>query len=269
MLAERHEAVEESRASAGSQMLARILARRTSAKGLPTGRYLRAVSAFSIEGLLAPPSREQSSLEEVRPPSFEWNWQMELLILLFVLTALGVIVASLCHRLATLRNAGRDAFAQLDVQLRRRYDVLPSLVETARKHMPHEREALQAVIVTRNSAVQAERRAAMKPIDAAAIQQLSGAERALSEAVTRLFAVSRSYPAFREDANTRVLTDELKSLQHAMSISRQAYNDALGLYNSVRTTFPANHFAELCGFVPGPLLKTEKPQDRAPARVPA
>jgi LemA protein len=193
---------------------------------------------------------------------------MELLILLFVLAALGLIVASLCHRLATLRNTGKDAFAQLDVQLRRRYDVLPSLVETARKHMPHERETLQAVIVTRNSAVQAERRAAMKPTDAAAIQQLSGAERALSEAVSRLFAVSRSYPEFRADANTGLLTEELKALQQVMSRSRQAYNDALALYNTVRTTFPANHFAEFCGFPEAPLLKMEKPPERVPASVP-
>lgn len=194
---------------------------------------------------------------------------MELLILLFVIAALGLIVASLCHRLAALRNAGKDAFAQLDVHLRRRYEMMPSLVETARKHMPQERETLQAVIVARNTAIQAERRAATKPTDAAAIQQLCGAERALSEAVTRLFAASRSYPNLRADATMRVLTEELKSLQHAMSLSREAYNDVLRVYNTMRTTFPANHFAEFCGFVEAPLLKVEKTPDRQPVRVPA
>ena len=178
---------------------------------------------------------------------------MELLILLFVIAALGLIVASLCHRLAALRNAGKDAFAQLDVHLRRRYEMMPSLVETARKHMPQERETLQAVIVARNTA----------------IQQLCGAERALSEAVTRLFAASRSYPNLRADATMRVLTEELKSLQHAMSLSREAYNDVLRVYNTMRTTFPANHFAEFCGFVEAPLLKVEKTPDRQPVRVPA
>jgi LemA protein len=192
-----------------------------------------------------------------------------MIVLLFVAAALGLIVASLCRRLSALRNAGKAAFAQIDVQLRRRYDLIPGLVETARRHMPHERETLQAVIVARNSAVQAERRAAVKPTDATAILQLSVAERALAEALTRLFARSRSYPELRADSGMRVVTDELKALQHELSLSRQAYNDALTFYNTMRRTFPADHFADTFGFVEAPLLAIEKPSDRAAARVPA
>jgi LemA protein len=192
-----------------------------------------------------------------------------MIVLLFVVAALGLIVASLCRRLSVLRNAGKATFAQIDVQLRRRYEVIPSLVDIARKHMPHELEPLQAVMVARTSAVQAERRAAVKPTDATAILQLSVAERALAEALTRLFAKSRSYPELRADPTMRALTDELKSLQNALSLSRQAYNDALTLYNTVRRTFPADHFADTFGFGEAPLLSIEKQSDRAPARVPA
>jgi LemA protein len=140
---------------------------------------------------------------------------MEWIIILVVLAALVFFVVSMYNRLVSLRNRFKNAFAQIDVQLKRRYDLIPNIVETAKAYMSHERETLEAVIAARNSAAQAEQRVAGDPTDVAAMQQLSGAERGLAGAMTRFFALSEAYPDLKSDANMRQLTEELTSRRTA------------------------------------------------------
>ena len=189
-----------------------------------------------------------------------------LYVLLFVVMALGLIVASACRRLVVQRRTGTSAFAVMDDILKRRYELIPALVEIVKKHIPHEPGVLQPIMVARNAAVQAERRAAMKPTDAAAIQQLSGTERALAEALTRLFAMSKDHPELRTDASMRMLIDQLKTLQHDLTRSRRVFNDAMTTYNTLRTTFPANYFADALGFSEVPLLLVEAVPERQKVR---
>jgi LemA protein len=192
---------------------------------------------------------------------------MEIIILLVVIAALVLFVVSMYNRLVSLRNRFKNAFAQIDVQLKRRYDLIPNIVETAKAYMSHERETLEAVIAARNSAAQAEQRVAGDPSDVAAMQQLSGAERGLAGAMTRFFALSEAYPDLKADANMRQLTEELTSTENRIAFARQAYNDSVTSYNTARETFPSNMLAGTFGFAEAPLLTIEDEAERVAPRV--
>lgn len=192
---------------------------------------------------------------------------MELIILLVVVVAIGFFVVSLYNRLVSLRNRFKNAFAQIDVQLKRRYELIPNLVETAKAYMGHERETLEAVIAARNAAMTAEQKVAGDPSDAAAMQGLIGAERGLAGAMTRFFALSESYPDLKADANMRQLSEELVSTENRIAFARQSYNDSVTSYNTARETFPSNMIAGPFGFQEAPLLVIEDEAERAAPRV--
>ncbi|MBI4409875.1 MAG: LemA family protein [Gemmatimonadetes bacterium] len=144
------------------------------------------------------------------------------------------------NRLVRLKNNVRNAFAQIDVQLKRRYDLIPNLVETARGYMAHERDTLEAVTRARAAAVTAEQRAAGNPVDAAAIVGLVGAEQALAGTLTRFFALVEKYPELKANQNMLLLQEELTSTENRVAFARQAYNDAVMFYNTATETFPSN-----------------------------
>ena len=192
---------------------------------------------------------------------------MGLIITLVIVAALVLFVVSMYNRLVTLRNRFKNAFAQIDVQLKRRYDLIPNIVETAKAYMSHERETLEAVVAARNSAVQAEQRVAGDPTDVAAMQQLSGAERGLAGAMTRFFALSEAYPDLKADTNMRQLTEELTSTENRIAFARQAYNDSVTSYNTARETFPSSILAGSFGFEEAPLLTIEDEAERVAPRV--
>ena len=192
---------------------------------------------------------------------------MGLIITLVIIGALVLLVVSMYNRLVSLRNRFKNAFAQIDVQLKRRYDLIPNIVETAKAYMRHERDTLEAVVAARNTAVQAEQRVAGDPTDAAAMQQLAGAERGLTGAMTRFFALSEAYPDLKSDANMRQLTEELTSTENRIAFARQAYNDAVTSYNTSRETFPSSILAGTFGFQEAPLLTIEDEAERVAPRV--
>ncbi len=192
---------------------------------------------------------------------------MELIILLVVIAVIVLFIVSVYNRLVNLRNRFKNAFAQIDVQLKRRYDLIPNIVETAKAYMSHERETLEAVIAARNSAASAEQRVAGDPTDLAAMQQLGGAERGLAGAMTRFFALSEAYPELKADTNMRQLTEELTSTENRIAYARQAYNDSVTEYNTSRETFPSNLIAGRFGFAEAPLLIIEDDAERAAPRV--
>jgi LemA protein len=201
-------------------------------------------------------------------PSSATGWtEMGMLVLLAILVALVLFVVTMYNRLVSLRNRFRNAFAQIDVQLKRRYDLIPNLVETARAYMKHERETLEAVIAARNSAAQAERQVAGDPTDAAAMQSLISAERGLGGALTRFFALAEAYPDLKADANMRQLSEELTSTENRIAFARQSYNDAVTSYNTARETFPANLIAGTFNFSEAPLLIIEDETERTAPRV--
>lgn len=192
---------------------------------------------------------------------------MGTIVLLIVAAALVFFVVSMYNRLVSLRNRFKNAFAQIDVQLRRRYDLIPNLVETAKAYMKHERETLDAVITARNAAASAEKAVAGNPGDTAAMQGLIGAERSLGGAMTRFFALAESYPDLKADANMRQLSEELTSTENRVAFARQAYNDSVTSYNTARETFPSNFIAGGFGFEEAPLLLIEDEQQRAAPKV--
>jgi LemA protein len=192
---------------------------------------------------------------------------MELILVLVVLVALALFVVAIYNRLVSLRNRFRNAFAQIDVQLKRRYDLIPNLIETAKAYMSHERETLEAVIAARNSAAQAEQKVAGDPTNVVAMNQLAGAERGLAGAMTRFFALAESYPQLKADANMRQLSEELTSTENRVAFARQGYNDAVTSFNTARETFPSNIIAGSFGFDEAPLLLIEQETERAAPRV--
>jgi LemA protein len=188
-------------------------------------------------------------------------------IFLAVVAAVVVWVVSAYNRLVALRNRFKNAFAQIDVQLKRRYDLIPNLVETARGYMKHERETLEAVIQARNAASQAEQRAAADPADASAIRGLMGAERALTGALGRFFALSEAYPDLKANQNMAKLQEELASTENRIAFARQAFNDAVMSYNTAREVFPTNLITGLFGFTEAQHLLIEDPSEREAPRV--
>jgi LemA protein len=193
---------------------------------------------------------------------------MEALVILFVLLLVtGVLVIGIYNGLVTLRNAFRNAFAQVDVQLKRRHDLIPNLVETAKGYMAHERQTLEAVIAARASATQANIRVTANPGDAAAVGALAQAESGLTSALGRLLAVAENYPQLKADATMRSLMEELTSTENRLAFARQAFNDAVLAYNNRRETFPAVVVAGALGFQPGEFLRTESEAERQAPKV--
>jgi LemA protein len=184
-----------------------------------------------------------------------------------VLIAIAFFFVSIYNRLVGGRNAYKNAFAQIDVQLTRRHDLIPNLVETAKGYIKHERETLEAVIAARNSAVSGLKRAAANPGDPAAVQQLAGAEAQLNGALGRLFAVAEAYPDLKANQNMMQLSEELTSTENKVAFARQAFNDAVMNYNNQRETFPNSIVAGMFMFTPAQLLEIESPEKRAVPQV--
>ena len=171
------------------------------------------------------------------------------------------------NRLVALRNRFKNAYAQIDVQLKRRYDLIPNLVETAKGYIKHERGTLEAVIAARNAASAANVLAAQSPGDATAMKALSGAETALTSTLGRLFAVAEAYPDLKANTTMMTLMEELTSTENKVAFARQAYNDSVMAYNTQRETFPTNMVAGPFNFGPAELFVIEKPEEKAAPKV--
>ncbi len=161
---------------------------------------------------------------------------------------IGLFIAGIYNKLVALRNRYENAFSQIEVQLKRRYDLIPNLVETVKGYMKHERETLEAVINPRNQAVTGLQQAAADPSNAAAMQALSGAEQGLTGALGKLFALSESYPDLKASQNMAQLTEELTSTENKVAFARQAYNDAATTFNTYRESFPPVAVAGIFGY---------------------
>lgn len=171
------------------------------------------------------------------------------------------------NRLVYLRNAFKTAFSGIQVQLTRRYELIPNLVETAKKYMAHEKETLTNVIAARNQAVNASESAAQHPEDPEAIKSLMGAETMLSGALGKLFALSENYPDLKANQNMMQLMDELTNTENRVSYSRQEFNDAVMNYNTYREQFPNMFIANPFGFMPAQLFEMSKPEYNEPIKV--
>lgn len=189
------------------------------------------------------------------------------LILLVIVVITAVVGVATYNRLVQLRERFKNAFAQIDVQLKRRYDLIPNLVETAKGYMSHERETLEAVIRARNQAVSAEQRVAQNPGAPEAMAQLQGAETMLSGALSRFFALSESYPALKADGAMRDVMEELRTTENKIAFARQSFNDAVTAYNTARATVPAVFFASALGFQQAELFEVDSFEERDPVRV--
>ncbi len=179
----------------------------------------------------------------------------------------GLWVAGIYNVLVALRNRFKNAFAQIDVQLKRRYDLIPNLVETAKGYMKHESGTLEAVIKARNIAYAASQSAAANPADANAMKGLLSAESGLTGALSRLMVVSEQYPDLKANQNMMQLTEELTSTENKVSFARQAYNDSVMQYNTSREVFPNVFFAGMFGFLPAELFKIDDPAERNAPKV--
>ncbi len=192
---------------------------------------------------------------------------MGLIIVLIALLLIVVYFVSVYNGLVTARNGYKNAFAQIDVQLTRRHDLIPNLVETVKAYMAHERGTLEAVMQARNAAVGGLADAKAKPGDAAAMQQLADTEQALNQSLGRLFAVSESYPELKADQNTAQLFEALTSTENRVAFARQAYNDAVLVYNNRCEVFPGSLIAGNAGFRTAEPLKIEDASAREVPKV--
>jgi len=189
------------------------------------------------------------------------------LVVLAILAVLLLWVVGIYNGLVTLRNRFKNAFAQIDVQLKRRYDLIPNLVETAKAYLKHERETLEAVIQARNNAFAASQAAAANPADGAAVKSLLSAESGLTGALSRLMVVSEAYPDLKANRNMAQLTEELTSTENKIAFARQAYNDAVTVYNTKRETFPTVVLAGMFNFAAGELFQVDAPAERQAPKV--
>ena len=193
---------------------------------------------------------------------------MGIWIFLGIITAFVIWAIAIYNGLVAARNRFKNAFSQIDVQLKRRYDLIPNLVETAKGYIKHERETMEAVIRARNVALSAAQAAGANPGNAQAMQSLGQAENALSGVLGRLFALTEAYPDLKANQNMLALQEELSSTENKVAFSRQAYNDSVMEYNTKRESFPDNVFAGMFGFGAAELLAaTESAQERNAPRV--
>ena len=192
--------------------------------------------------------------------------------MIMLILGVGVVLVvawliAVYNGLITLRNRTDEAWSDIDVQLKRRYDLIPNLVETVKGYIKHERETLEAVITARNSAVAGLKAAASNPADAAAVAQLQGAETALGGALGRLFALAEAYPDLKANQNMMQLSEELTSTENKVAFARQAYNDSVMSYNNARETFPSSVVAGMFNFAPAQMLEAAKPEAREAPKV--
>ncbi|MCG6951106.1 MAG: LemA family protein [Betaproteobacteria bacterium] len=189
-------------------------------------------------------------------------------IVLAIVVALVIWMIAMYNQLVALRNRFKNAFAQIDVQLKRRYDLIPNLVEAAKGYIQHERQTLEAVIQARSAAVSAESRAAAAPGDPEAMRALSQAEGVLGGALGRLLAVFEAYPDLKANQNVMQVQEELVSTENKVAFSRQAYNDSVMQYNTYRESFPQVVIAGPFGFGQAELLEsTESAEERKAPKV--
>lgn len=189
------------------------------------------------------------------------------IVVIAVIAIVGFWAVGAYNGLVSARNRFKNAFAQIDVQLQRRYDLIPNLVETAKGYLNHERETLEAVIQARNQAQSASKAAAARPDDAAAIGALAAAEGVLSGAMGRFFALAEAYPDLKANESMQQLMEELTSTENKVAFSRQHFNDAVTDYNNKREQFPANVVAGMFGFNYAELLEVESPEVREAPKV--
>jgi LemA protein len=188
-------------------------------------------------------------------------------IFIVVIVVAMLLVAASYNGLVILRNRFKNAFGQIDVQLKRRYDLIPNLVETAKGYLKHERETLESVVAARNVASSAQAQAAANPGDANAIKTLAGAEAGLSGTLTRFFAVAEAYPTLKADTTMNRLMEELSSTENRIGFARQAFNDAVMDYNTKRETFPTNLIAGVFNFAPAEMFVIERPEQKEAPKV--
>lgn len=188
-------------------------------------------------------------------------------IVIAILVVLVGYLVVIYNGLVALRNRVKNAFSQIDVQLQRRYDLIPNLVETAKAYMQHERDTLEAVIQARNQAQSAARRAEDNPGDTTAMQALMGAENVLGSALGRFFALAEDYPDLKANQNMAQLQEELASTENRIAFARQAYNDAVTAYNIKREQFPDSLVANSFGFKPAEQWTMEDSAARQPVKV--
>lgn len=189
------------------------------------------------------------------------------LVIVVLIVAVVIFLIMIYNRLVTMRNAARNAFAQIDVQLTRRHDLVPNLVEVAKGYLQHERSTLEAVIQARNQAVAGLKAAAANPANAEALAVLAGAENQLTGALGRLFALAEAYPDLKANQTMMQLAEELTSTENKVAFARQAFNDAVMGYNNTREVFPNNVIAANFDFMPMQLLEIEDTAKREVPRV--
>jgi|UniRef100_UPI00404B76B6 LemA protein len=196
---------------------------------------------------------------------------MSALIILGIIAAIVVVIAlwvvGIYNKLVALRNRFKNAFAQIDVQLKRRYDLIPNLVETAKGYLKHERETLEAVIKARNIAASAAEAVASNPANGNAVKNLMGAEAGLGGALSRLMVVAEQYPDLKANQNMMQLTEELTTTENKVAFARQGFNDSVMIYNTTRETFPNVVFAGAFGFLPAELFQIEDASERNAPQV--
>ncbi len=180
---------------------------------------------------------------------------LTLIVIVAILAGLVMLAVSMYNRLVVLRNRFKNAFAQIEVQLKRRYDLIPNLVETAKGYLKHERETLTEVVDLRNKAVRELKKAGSNPDDSAAMMSLGSVESQLQSAVGRLNIAVEAYPDLKANTNMIALHEELTTTENKVSFARQGFNDAVTAYNNAREKFPANLFAASFGFKPAQLLE--------------
>jgi LemA protein len=193
-----------------------------------------------------------------------------MIVLLVLLGFFSIVLIWLVlsyNGLVVARNLFRNAYAQIDVQLKRRHDLIPNLVETAKGYMAHERETLEAVIAARNNAESLRSSVSMNPSDGASVGQLARAEGQLGGVIGRLFAVSEAYPELKANTNMMQLTEELRSTENRVSFARQAFNDAVTVYNNKRETFPTNVMAGIFSFGQASLFEISDEKERDAVKV--
>lgn len=190
-----------------------------------------------------------------------------LIVLISLIVISLIMIVSIYNRLVSLRNRFKNLYSQIDVQLRRRYDLIPNLVETAKAYLTHERETLEAVIQARNAASEANNKASQNPGDPSQIQAVLGAESSLTGALGRLFALAEAYPDLKANENMMQLSEELKSTENRIAYARQAYNDSVMHYNTSREVFPNNIICNFFSFPPAVLFEVENAQVRTAPKV--